>query len=331
MTVLVAPDSFKGTYTAEQVAAAVAAGVAAGGVAAVQLPVADGGEGTYAALCRGMRARPFPVEVLNPWGAPAAAEIGLTADGTAIVELAQASGIALPHAGDRDPVSASTYGTGMMIAAAVRHGATRILVAAGGSATTDGGAGAVRAIQEAGGLRGAALTVLSDVTTPFEDAARVFGPQKGADPATVERLEERLRTLAAGYPRNPCGIARTGAAGGFAGGLWANFGAELVSGADAVLDAVGFDEALAAATAVAVGEGRLDSQTGEGKIISAILRRVAGSGRNIPVFAVVGSVAEDLGGYRSNFADVLIASDSPAMSRAGEAIAAVVKAPAVNR
>ena len=142
MTVLVAPDSFNGTYTAEQIAAAVAEGVAAGGEAAVRLPVADGGEGTYAALCRGMLARPVPVEALNPWGAPAAAEIGLTADAIAIVELVQASGIALPHAGERDPVSASTYGTGMMIAAAVRHGATRILVAAGtGRADSPAGSG----------------------------------------------------------------------------------------------------------------------------------------------------------------------------------------------
>lgn len=98
-----------------------------------------------------------------------------------------------------------------------------------------------------------------------------------------------------------------------------------------MLDALGFDGALAEAAAVVVGEGRLDAQTGEGKVISAILRRVAESGRDIPVFAVVGSVAEDLAGYRSNFADVLIATDRPAMRRAGEAIAAVVKVPAVNR
>lgn len=325
MSILIAPDSFKGTYTAAEVAAVVAAGVADAGGRAVQLPVADGGEGSFEALCRGLGARPVPVEVQNPWGSPAGAEIGITANGgTAVVELAQASGITMAHDGDRDPVSASTYGTGMMIAAAVHLGARKILVAAGGSATTDGGAGAVQAIQEAGGLRGARLTVLSDVTTTFLDAARVFGPQKGADPATVKVLEERLARQATEFPRDPTCVPRSGAAGGFAGGMWAHFGAELVSGADAVLDAVGFDRQLEQATAVVVGEGRLDSQTAEGKIISAILNRVRRSGRSLPVFAVVGSVSEELGDYRENFADVLVASDAAAMRKAGTDIAVVV-------
>ena len=121
------------------------------------------------------------------------------------------------------------------------------------------------------------------MTTSFLDAPRVFGPQKGADPETVKVLEARLEYLAASYPRNPAGVPRTGAAGGLSGGLWANFGAHLVSGADAVLDAAGFDALLTSADAVVVGEGRLDSQTGEGKIISAILERVRNSGRQIPV------------------------------------------------
>ena len=221
------------------------------------------------------------------------------------------------------PWSASTYGTGLLIAAAVNLGAKRILVAAGGSATTDGGSGAVQAINENGGLGGARITVLSDVITTFLDAPRVFGPQKGADPATVTLLEERLAQLADSYPRNPAGVARTGAAGGLSGGLWAHFGADLVSGADAVLDAAGFDSLITAADAVVVGEGRLDSQTGEGKIISAILERVRNSGRRIPVVAVVGSVADDLGSYAENFADILVATDAAAMRAAGRAIAAL--------
>ena len=213
----------------------------------------------------------------------------------------------------------------MLVAAAVNHGATHILVAAGGSATTDGGAGAVQAIHDHGGLRGARITVLSDVTTTFLDAPRVFGPQKGADPDSVRLLEERLALLAGSYPRSPAGVPRTGAAGGLSGGLWAHFGAELVSGADAVLDAAKFDEHVESADAVVVGEGRLDSQTGEGKIISAILGRVRKSGRRIPVVAVVGSVAADLGAYAEHFTEILIATDAAEMQAAGKSVAGYSK------
>lgn len=315
--ILIAPDSFKGTYTAAEVATAIGAGVTEAGEHAVLLPVADGGEGTFEALCRGVGAKILEVPAQNPWGAPLTATMGLADGGVAVVELAQVSGITTPHDGPRDPVTASTYGTGMLIAAAIDHGAREVLVAAGGSATTDGGAGAIAAIEEAGGLRGARLTVLSDVTTTFTDAARVFGPQKGADPATVERLTQRLVDHARQLPRDPTGVPRTGAAGGFSGGLWAACGAELVSGADRVLDAVGFGAVLAEADAVVVGEGRLDSQTGQGKIIEAILRRVRTSGRSVPVIAVVGSVAADLGPYAENFAQIHIATDEPAMRCAG--------------
>ncbi|MFP3459592.1 glycerate kinase [Arthrobacter globiformis] len=286
MTVLVAPDSFKGTYSAAEVAAAIAAGIRAAGGTAEELPVADGGEGTFDALCSSLGATAVSVAAQNPWGEPLTATVGLSPDGTAVVELAQASGLNVPSSRPRDAVSASTYGTGMMVAAAVDAGATHVMVAAGGSATTDGGAGAIEAINDGGGLRGARLTVLSDVTSTFLDAPRIFGPQKGASPADVGLLEQRLRQLADSYPRNPAGVPRTGAAGGLSGGLWAHFGASLVSGADAVLDAAQFDLHLEAADAVVVGEGRLDSQTGEGKIISAILERVRRSGRSIPVVAV---------------------------------------------
>lgn len=321
MTILVAPDSFKGTYSAAEVATAIGAGINDGGGRAIQLPVADGGEGTFDVLCRSLQASAVTVEALNSWGEPLSATIGLAADGTAVVEVAQASGLTAARNSPQDALSASTYGTGMLVAAAVNHGATHILVAAGGSATTDGGAGAVSAIHDNGGLRGARITVLSDVTSTFLEAPRVFGPQKGADPASVRLLEERLGLLAGSYPRNPAGVPRTGAAGGLSGGLWAHFGAELVSGADAVLDAARFDAHLKSADAVVVGEGRLDSQTGEGKIISAILGRVQKSGRHIPVVAVVGSVAEDLGSYARHFCEILIATDAAEMQAAGKSVA----------
>lgn len=316
--ILVAPDSFKGTYTAAEVAANIAKGIRSVGATAHEMPVADGGEGTFDVIFRGLRAQPLTVKTVGPWGDEAKAVIGLSQDGTAIVELASASGLNMPTRQRRDPLTANTYGTGVLIGEAARRGAQRILVAAGGSATTDGGAGAITAIEDAGGLRGAQLVVLSDVTTRFSDAARVFGPQKGADPATVRVLTQRLERLADTFKRDPRTIERGGAAGGFAGGMWAQYEASLVSGADFILDLLEADEHITASEAVIVGEGRLDSQTGQGKIIAAILAR---SGP-VPVYAVVGSVGEDLGSYADRFAAIIVASDGPAMAAAGAQIAA---------
>lgn len=330
MTILVSPDSFKGTYSAQDVARTISAGIHDRGGRAVALPVADGGEGTFDILCRSLNASAITVEVLSPWNEPITATLGMAPSGTAIVEVAQASGLRASRANADDALSASTYGTGMLIAAAIELGASHIMVAAGGSATTDGGAGAVEAINDRGGIKQARITVLSDVTTTFLDAPRIFGPQKGADPACVTLLEERLNRLATTFPRDPTHIPRTGAAGGLSGGLWANFGANLVSGADAVLDAINFDEHLKSSTAVIVGEGRLDSQTGEGKIISAILARIRQSGWRIPVVAVVGSVAGDLGVYAENFAEILIATDSRAMYSAGNALAGYSHVPSLG-
>ncbi|MEU1983212.1 glycerate kinase [Nocardia sp. NPDC019395] len=316
MTVLIAPDSFKGTFTAAEVAETVGKGVEEAGGRANRLPVADGGEGTLDVLMVPLGLRLVTVEARNPWGTACSANFGIADNGIAVVEIAAAGGITTPHDGPRDPVAADTYGTGMVIAAAVRRGARRIVVAAGGSATTDGGVGAISAIADGGGLRGAAITVLTDVTTRYLDAARVFGPQKGADPATVELLTRRLAETARRLPRDPSGVDATGAAGGFSGGMWAQYGAELRSGAEYVLDTAGFDAAAARADAVVVGEGRLDDQTRAGKIISAILAR---SG-DTPVYAVVGSVGADLGDYRSRFAEVIVASDAAAMHAAGRYI-----------
>lgn len=320
MTVLVAPDSFKGTYSAAEVAEAVGRGVEEAGGRAVRRPVADGGEGTLDVLVEPLGLRLETVEARNPWGVPCAATFGLSGDGIAVVEIAAASGITTPHDGPRDPVTADTYGTGMLIAAAVRRGARRIVVAAGGSATTDGGLGAISAIEDGGGLGTASITVLTDVTTRYVDAARVFAPQKGADPATVELLTRRLADMARRLPRDPSGVDATGAAGGFSGGMWAQYGAELRSGAEYVLDAAGFDALAAQAKAVVVGEGRLDGQTQAGKIISAILARSGST----PVYAVVGSVGADLGDYRSRFAEVIVASDAAAMHAAGRRIGAQI-------
>ena len=162
----------------------------------------------------------------------------------AVVEVAAASGLGLVDPNERDPERASSAGTGELIAAAVVAGARRILVAAGGSATTDGGRGAIDAIEAAGGLRDARLEVLCDTSVPFERAAEVFAPQKGASPEQVERLTARLVAEAGALPRDPRGRAMTGAAGGISGGLWAALGAHLVLGATFVLGVVGFDRRL---------------------------------------------------------------------------------------
>ncbi|MBT2412474.1 glycerate kinase [Streptomyces sp. ISL-12] len=317
MKVLVAPDSFKGTYTARQVAEAIGQGLADSSATPVLMPVADGGEGTLAALTEplGLRYRTTPSR--NPWGSACDGRIALAANGTAFIELADVCGIDVLHDGPRDPVVADTRGVGMLMVDAVRHGAREIVVAAGGSATSDGGIGALKAIEERGGLSGAKVKVLTDVTTPYVEAARVFGPQKGADPGQVAILTLRLHDHAKRLPRDPSYVPRTGAAGGFAGAMWARFDAELLSGADFVLDALGFDEQLEGADAVVVGEGRLDTQSGEGKIVSAVLARAGAT----PCFAIVGSVDPGLATMRDTFTEVVVAGDEAAMRAAGRTIA----------
>jgi glycerate kinase len=286
--VLLCPDSFKGTFPAREVAAALARGVEGAGGRPVVLPLADGGEGTAETLLDAVGGRWIEITATGPLGEPVTARLALLADDrTAVVDVAAASGLPLVAPEDRDAERATSYGTGELIARAVAEGARTVYVACGGSATTDGGEGAVRAIQDAGGLRGAQLLVLSDVTTPFEEAAAVFGPQKGATPEVVERLTDRLHQLAAGYPRDPRGVARSGAAGGLAGGLWSFFDAELTSGIDAVMDAVGFDDHARQADVVVTGEGRLDGQSTQGKVVSGVVRRA----QERPVYVCAGQVA----------------------------------------
>jgi glycerate kinase len=301
-TVLVAPDSFKGTLSAAAVARAIADGLEAVGMPVDCCPVADGGEGTLDALVPALGAELRVVKVSDPLGRPVEARFGFVAPAShsqpaiGIVETAAASGLELVKASERDPIAASSAGTGELIAAAVDAGATLVLVGVGGSATTDGGAGAIEAIRKVGGLRGAQLRVLCDVRTPFEDAARVFAPQKGADEDQVRRLTKRLAALARRLPRDPRGRSFTGAAGGLAGGLWAAFGAELVAGASAVLDELGFDPRMRAARAVVTGEGRLDRQSLAGKAVSEVATRARQAG--VPCYAIVGETELDAFGLR---------------------------------
>jgi glycerate 2-kinase len=208
---------------------------------------------------------------------------------TGMVEVAGASGLDLIEPSARDPEAASSQGTGELIAAAIEAGAERVLVAAGGSATTDGGRGAIDALEAAGGPHGTQLEVLCDTTVPFERAAEVFAPQKGASPEQVDRLTGRLIALAGALPRDPRGRAMSGAAGGLSGGLWAAFAARLLPGAATVLGLLGFDRLLEEADAVITGEGRLDATTREGKLVGEIARRCRAE--RVPLHTIVGDIA----------------------------------------
>jgi glycerate 2-kinase len=317
---LVAPDSFKGTFSATDVAAAIATGLRAAGRAAEELPVADGGEGTMDVLLSALGGERRTLEAGDPLGRPVQASFALIEDGrAAVVETAQASGLGLVDEGERDAWAASTRGTGELIAAAVEAGAERVIVTVGGSATTDGGAGALEALDEAG-VR-VELDVLCDVRTPFEQAPRVFGPQKGADAAMVARLEGRLDDLAKTFRRDPRGQPMTGAAGGLSGGLWAQHGARLHHGASFVLDAIGFDERMGAAAFVVTGEGRIDAQTLEGKIVGELATRCRQSG--VTCHAIVGRI--DLDPFEQRILDLASVTEATTLAEleaAGRALVA---------
>jgi glycerate kinase len=294
--VLVAPDSFKGTLTAAQVADALERGLREAGWRCDRCPAADGGDGTLDVLLATLGGELMQTDAHDPLGRPIRAAFAMIDGARAVVETATASGLALVPERERDAEAASTAGTGQLIAAAVRSGAREVLLGVGGSATTDGGAGAIEAIEASGGLGGARLVVLCDVRTPFERAAEVFAPQKGADPEAVRRLARRLARQARALPRDPRGLAMTGCAGGLSGGLWAAFGARLVPGAAFVLDALGFDARALPAAAVVTGEGRLDAQSLEGKVVGEVATRCRQ--RGIPCHAVVGRSILDRFGRR---------------------------------
>jgi len=287
--ILVAPDSFKGTLAAADVARALADGLRKGGVEAVELPIGDGGEGTMDALVVATGGELRTAEVSDPLGRPVTARFALLPDGRAVVETAEASGLALLDESELDPWKASTRGTGEVIVAAVEAGAKEVLLTVGGSATMDGGAGAIEALDSAG--VDPKLEVLCDVRTPFEEAPRVFGPQKGADKRMIGRLEKRLDKFAAAAPRDPRGVPMTGAAGALSGGLYAYRRAKLVPGAAYVLDTLGFDELMRASRAVVTGEGRLDEQTLAGKAVGEVATRCRQAG--VWCHAVVGENALD--------------------------------------
>jgi glycerate kinase len=289
--VVIVPDKMRGTVTAREVADAAARAADAAGWAYDAVPVADGGEGTLDVLGGPNRT----TAVTGPLGD--VVEAGWRMGGrTAVVEMAQASGLDLvggPEA--NDPIGASTAGTGELIAAAVDAGATRVLVGLGGSATTDGGLAALRALFPLHRLAGVEILVLCDVRTTFVDAAPVFAPQKGASAAQVELLRRRLERLAdvylADHGVDVRALPGAGAAGGLAGGL-AAAGARLVGGFEAVADELGVHDLIEGAHLAITAEGFLDEQSFDGKVVGGVADLAASAG--VPCVAIVGEVEPGL-------------------------------------
>ena len=266
---LAAPDKFKGTASAAEIASAACRAAEAAGWDAEPLPLADGGEGTLAALGGANRR----TVVTNPLGDPVSAAWRLAGD-TAVIEMAQASGLQLVGgSAGNDALAASSYGTGELIEAALERGARRIIVCVGGSATTDGGFGALRALLPGHRLRGVELVVACDVRTRFCDAAEVFGPQKGATPAEVKLLRRRLERLVdlygAEHGTDVAELPGAGAAGGLAGGL-AALGGRLVEGFEVVAEETRLAERLEGADLVMTGEGLLDAESFNGKVVGGV-------------------------------------------------------------
>jgi glycerate 2-kinase len=318
--IVIAPDSFKGTLSAREVANALARGLRAAELDILELPVGDGGEGTMDVLVAVLGGELRTAVVSDPLGRAVEAKYALLPHGeTAIVETAQASGLWRVTERERNAWAASTHGTGELVAAAARAGASKVIVTVGGSATTDGGIGAIEALDQAG--IDVELHVLCDVRSTWEEAPRLYGPQKGADPTMVARLERRLDEVAQKAPRDPRGVLHTGSAGGLSGGLWAFRGACLFPGAAYVLDALGFDEHLREATFVVTGEGRLDTQTLQGKAVAEVALRCRKAG--VACHAVVGQNTLDANGIAElALASVREATTAAELERAGHDLAA---------
>jgi glycerate kinase len=285
--IVAAPDKFRGTATAPEVAAAVAVGAAGQGIDSAALPMSDGGEGFLEAFGGPNRT----TEVTGPLGEPVAAAWRL--DGrTAVIEMARASGLSLVGGAEaNDPLAASTIGTGQLIGEAIDRGARRVLVGHGGSATTDGGLPALRNLGPLARLKGVELVAAVDVRCRFVDAAERFAPQKGASPSQVRLLHRRLERLAQVYLEehgvDVTALEGAGAAGGLAGGL-AAAGAEIVSGFEVVADEVDLVGALEGASLVVTGEGHLDEGSFDGKVVGGVLELAAQL--SVPTLVVAGAV-----------------------------------------
>jgi glycerate 2-kinase len=268
---LACPASFKGVLSAFAAAKALGEGLEAGGAQVELLPVADGGEGTAEVLHAALGGQWHESEVADPLGRPVSARWLLLPDGTGVVEAAAAVGLPLLAPGELDPLRASSRGFGELVAAGLQGGARSLLLCLGGVATVDGGAGMREALAEGQGARGNTLLrgsrVACDVSTRLADAARLYGPQKGASSEDVSELERRLAAMAELRPFAE--LPGSGAAGGLGAAL-AAFGAELLPGAALVLETIDFRDRLDGAALAVTGEGQVDGTTAEGKAPGAV-------------------------------------------------------------
>ncbi|MBR7026531.1 MAG: glycerate kinase [Bacteroidales bacterium] len=296
MKIVLAPDSFKGCLSADEVAATMASALRElhPDWKIVELPLADGGEGTVDVVISALEGKLLKAEVSDPLGRQVSARYGLCGE-LAVVEVAEACGLKHLAPEERNPLSATTRGVGELLLAAREQGASRFLIGLGGTATCDGGVGmmSVPGLQEA--LEGCRLELLCDVDNPFvgpRGAARIFAPQKGASPADVEILEERMasiaQTMLAETGKDVRDMPGAGAAGGLGGAFRAYFDAASVSGIDRILDLVGFDSIVQGADLIVTGEGKSDLQTLGGKVPYGVLRRA----HNVPVILVSGRIED---------------------------------------
>ncbi|GAB3499118.1 glycerate kinase [Spirosoma knui] len=325
MRILLAPDKFRGSLTAQSVAQAMAEGVRLADINAevTLVPLADGGEGTAEILTQATDGNWHITLVNDPLGRPIEAGFGVSADGkTAFIEMALASGLQLLDPAERNPLLTSTYGTGQLIRHALTIGAEHIVLGIGGSATTDAGIGMAAALGwsflDENGLElpptGASLSricqisppvlpaqrpysvsVACDVTAPLfgpSGAAYVYGPQKGATPEMVDQLDAGLQQFAhvinEQFGADVATIPGSGAAGGLGAGALSFLNATLRPGVDVVLEAVHFDQRAAHADLILTGEGKLDQQTLQGKLLKGVTDRSVAAG--VPIVALCGTL-----------------------------------------
>ncbi len=349
MKIVIAPDSFKGSATSRKAAEAIGKGVHLIFPEAelIEIPVADGGEGTVEALTDSLKGKVVKKRVKGPLGEVVDAEYGILPGEVAVIEMASASGLPLVPVDKRNPLLSSTYGTGQLISDAMDRGCREIILGIGGSATNDGGAGMARAIgfrflnskgseiPEGGGalidlkdiddsgmderIKDTKFLIACDVTNPLtgpEGASYIYGAQKGASGNDIKLLDSALDKLAkvvsSKYCRSNNKIPGAGAAGGLGFGLMEFCGGELKSGIEIILDLIKFDDYLDGVDLVISGEGRIDGQSVYGKVPVGIAGRA--SKKNIPVLVVVGDIGPKVDAVYSYGIDAVMSSVNKAMS-----------------